>query len=196
VAVHIQLRRGLADSWWDTNPLLAEGEIGIEIDTGLIKVGDGINNWRDLSYAAFSQTVDTLDSIQTDVPLSANMGRELNEKKLDQFITAIAGENISGNMAVKLIGNSATYPDPSLSEDLKNTIGISTHSALSGASIKIQTVGVMTEPSWTWTPGGDVYLSNNGVLTQTPPSGNIKIMGIAIDTTKLMIQNLNFIEIE
>jgi hypothetical protein len=50
MADRIQLRRGFALSWVSVNPILADGEIGLERDTGLFKVGDAINHWNDLDY--------------------------------------------------------------------------------------------------------------------------------------------------
>ena len=36
--------------WYELNPILAEGEIGIESDTGFFKIGDGKTPWNDLQY--------------------------------------------------------------------------------------------------------------------------------------------------
>lgn len=55
MAVQIQLRNDTASSWTTANPILAQGEIGIENDTRLIKVGDGITNWNNLDYGLLSQ---------------------------------------------------------------------------------------------------------------------------------------------
>jgi len=43
-----------AAAWNETNPILFEAEIGIESDTKLFKVGDGITAWRDLPYSKSS----------------------------------------------------------------------------------------------------------------------------------------------
>lgn len=51
MASRIQLRRGTAQQWTDTNPILAEGELCVELDTSKCKVGDGVRSWNDLSYA-------------------------------------------------------------------------------------------------------------------------------------------------
>jgi hypothetical protein len=37
--------------WADLNPVLGKGEIGIESDTNLSKIGDGSTQWNDLPYA-------------------------------------------------------------------------------------------------------------------------------------------------
>jgi hypothetical protein len=41
-----------AADWTSLNPLLKEGEPGIESDTGKMKVGDGSTRWSDLDYQA------------------------------------------------------------------------------------------------------------------------------------------------
>lgn len=46
----IQLRRGTAAEWSSANPVLASGEIGLETDTGLFKVGNGTNPWAARPY--------------------------------------------------------------------------------------------------------------------------------------------------
>lgn len=46
----IQIRRGTAIAWVTENPILAQGEIGYEIDHHGIKVGDGSTGWNSLSY--------------------------------------------------------------------------------------------------------------------------------------------------
>jgi len=52
MAIQIQLRRGDAADWTSSNPLLAEGELGIELDTLKIKIGNGIDNWNALAYVS------------------------------------------------------------------------------------------------------------------------------------------------
>lgn len=44
------LRNDLAATWASRNPILAKGEIGAEIDTGLLKMGDGISTFNNLNY--------------------------------------------------------------------------------------------------------------------------------------------------
>lgn len=46
----IQLRRDTAADWTSNNPVLAEGEIGLELDTGKLKWGDGATAWTGLDY--------------------------------------------------------------------------------------------------------------------------------------------------
>jgi hypothetical protein len=49
--IKIQIRRDLSTSWSNINPVLSEGELGLETDTKKIKVGDGIGTeWNNLPY--------------------------------------------------------------------------------------------------------------------------------------------------
>ena len=50
MANRIQLRRGGAQEWANSNPTLAQGELGIELDTGRFKIGDGVTAWNTLRY--------------------------------------------------------------------------------------------------------------------------------------------------
>ena len=46
----ILIRNDVAANWMLVNPKLSKGEMGIEIDTNLIKIGDGVKTWNELSY--------------------------------------------------------------------------------------------------------------------------------------------------
>jgi len=53
MAIQIQFRRGTSTEWSNTgtaNPILAQGEMGIETNTNLFKIGNGILHWNDLPY--------------------------------------------------------------------------------------------------------------------------------------------------
>ena len=50
VKVTLQIRHDTASNWTTRNPVLAQGEYGLETDTFLIKVGDGVSNWEHLPY--------------------------------------------------------------------------------------------------------------------------------------------------
>lgn len=50
VQTRIQLRHDTAANWTSVNPVLLEGEVGIETDTRKQKVGDGATAWNSLSY--------------------------------------------------------------------------------------------------------------------------------------------------
>jgi hypothetical protein len=47
----IQIRRGLAATWTELNPVLAAGEMGLETDTKKAKIGNGSTAWNSLAYS-------------------------------------------------------------------------------------------------------------------------------------------------
>lgn len=50
MANRIQLRRDSSANWASTNPILAQGELGIESNTLKFKLGDGSSAWNSLTY--------------------------------------------------------------------------------------------------------------------------------------------------
>lgn len=56
MAVQIQLRRDTAANWASANPTLALGELGMETDTMLYKIGDGTTAWNSQAYAELAGT--------------------------------------------------------------------------------------------------------------------------------------------
>lgn len=48
--IKIQLRHDTAANWTSVNPVLLEGEVGIETDTKKQKIGDGSTPWNNLAY--------------------------------------------------------------------------------------------------------------------------------------------------
>ena len=51
MANKIQLRRDTTANWTSSNPILSQGEMGYELGTGKMKIGDGILHWNDLGYS-------------------------------------------------------------------------------------------------------------------------------------------------
>lgn len=54
ITIHtrFQHRRGSAARWAELNPVLREGEMGLELDTRRIKFGDGVKAWNALEYSS------------------------------------------------------------------------------------------------------------------------------------------------
>ncbi len=46
----IQMRRGTSSQWQTANPVLSNGEFGLETDSRALKIGDGTAQWSALSY--------------------------------------------------------------------------------------------------------------------------------------------------
>lgn len=48
----LQVRRDTAAAWTANNPVLADGEPGMEKPSGKVKYGDGVTPWTSLPYAS------------------------------------------------------------------------------------------------------------------------------------------------
>lgn len=89
-----KLRRGQSADWTSVNPLLADGEPGFELDTGKLKIGNGLDKWNDLAYVAGPDYADTdLTNYYTKDEIN-NLISELNEAidSIDIDLTGYATE--------------------------------------------------------------------------------------------------------
>lgn len=86
------------------------------------------------------------------------------------YLSLVAGEALGGHRVVRIADDGkAWYADQSEPTHIFRIIGITTGAVDSGATVAIQTSGLMTEGSWTWTVGTPIWLSTGGQLTQTAP---------------------------
>lgn len=121
--VVIQIKRKTSAAWTFNNPILAEGEIGYELDLRGVKIGDGVTTWVYLPYFSGSASVTSVDAT-----ISGALG--------------VSGGPItsSGTLAFTWQGNSNEYVlgDGSLAtkitnnNQLANGAGYITSSSLSG----------------------------------------------------------------
>ena len=44
----MRIRRGTAAEWSSANPVLAEGEPGLDTTNNILKIGDGVTAWNSL----------------------------------------------------------------------------------------------------------------------------------------------------
>lgn len=100
MATLMQQRRGTAAEWAIANPILAEGEIGVELDTGIVKVGNGADNWNTLNTPYILNVGGTMHApLATDVPFSiqrnANQVADLF-RIVDVNGTVLSGINAKG----------------------------------------------------------------------------------------------------
>lgn len=103
----IRLRRDTLQNWSTYNPVLSQGEPGFELDTGLLKIGDGIQAWLDLPYlplhAALTQT--DLDNLKTDI-LGTGVPAALDT--LNELAAALGDD---ANLAATITNELATKAD-------------------------------------------------------------------------------------
>lgn len=67
-------------------------------------------------------------------------------------------------------------------------IGLTTGAALQNDVVPVLTHGFMTEPTWNWEPQRLLYLTVNGMMSQTPPTSGLCFpLGLAISQTTAFI---------
>lgn len=107
--ITIKLRRGTAAQWTAQNPVLSEGEVGLETDTRKFKAGDGTTAWTGLQYYGGSGGGASTFITLSDVPQSyTGQGGKLVRVKADasglEFytLTIAAGDLPTGIDAAKI----------------------------------------------------------------------------------------------
>jgi hypothetical protein len=68
----IQLKRGTAYDLSNIDPMLAEGEVIVELDSGKFKIGDGVKRWSELAYSGAS--IDSIVGLQQALAGKQNVG--------------------------------------------------------------------------------------------------------------------------
>jgi hypothetical protein len=114
MAIRMQQRRGTSEQWSLYNPVLGEGEIGLETDGNRFKIGNGVDSWDDLSYFidenslggslddyvpnnALGVSVATLD-VNGQVPANqlGNATVDLSDYALSSEVTTAVNNAVSG----------------------------------------------------------------------------------------------------
>lgn len=69
MAQRIVIRRDTTDNWEEYDPVLAEGELGLDINEDKIKIGDGSRSWRQLDWIVDKGfvTEDKIDNLIGDI---------------------------------------------------------------------------------------------------------------------------------
>lgn len=89
MATLIQFRRDTVSNWTSSNPVLAQGELGLELDTNNYKIGNGIDSWNSLSYYQFSpEVLMMLMDLQSSDPIPPPVG------KMRLYAKPIAGRSL------------------------------------------------------------------------------------------------------
>lgn len=105
------------------------------------------------------------------------------------IIQKIASGAIGGHRIVcSLNSTQAEYATNTDLNKSRSVLGITQGAVVDGELLTIQSAGEITEGSWNWIPQQFVYLSTNGLLTQSAPTiGFLLIIGFAVSSTKILL---------
>lgn len=94
MADRIQFRRDTSANWASVNPVLAQGELGLDLTTLQYKIGNGSSAWNSLPYVTLSGSVSGLNFNATSDPSAPSDA------------VTIYSKNIGGRIMPKWIGPS------------------------------------------------------------------------------------------
>lgn len=130
LGTRMQQRRGTEAEWTTSEYVLAAGELGVTTDTGIIKIGDGVNSWSELDIAFGSEYLPILGTA-TNSALLGGISADSFVKDIDTSTAATADK-----VVLRLGDGRAKAATGTASDDVTNKAQMdSAISASSGAAI-------------------------------------------------------------
>ena len=106
----------------------------------------------------------------------------------DSIVSFSAGMSISGHRVVVVDGNRLIYADKDIISHASRILGITRNAAIENDQVEVQTYNIMSESTWSWDETKSLYLGNNGVIVQDPPTtGFLLKVAFPISPTRIFI---------
>lgn len=178
--ITLLIRNDTAANWESANPTLSKGELGIEIDTAKIKVGDGATKWNDLKYSTSSNTV-----LKTAAPTSSDYDYEagtfwINTSDNTQIYFLLAVSSTTATW-VSIPTENGSLDNATTAEKLKT-------------ARKITLSGAVVEVYQSFDGSGDIefnlVLNDSGVTAGTFTKFTVNSKGIITSAEKLTADDL------
>lgn len=120
MAQQIQIRRDTSTNWSSVNPSLAQGELGLETNTGKVKIGDGTTAWNSLSYfggagALASLTDVSITSLASGQVVVSNGSATFINQSLSSLIGELAFASLGSLAFMNQLSFTSLTNQPSLS---------------------------------------------------------------------------------
>jgi len=157
MAQQIQFRRGTSAEWAAANPILAQGELGINLDGNRFKIGTGLTSWNYLDYTAAFDVIIQPTTSPIVYPTFANNSGVTN-----------VGIATSGSTSFVYIPSSGN-------------LGIGTTNATSKLTVSgnLLVTGIITATDFN--SASDIKLKENVQRIDNPIDKIIKIDGVRFD---------------
>jgi hypothetical protein len=157
MANRIQLRRDTTANWENTNPVLADGEMGYDIVTNEIRIGNGSNTWSQLSANTISGgggaltgnvTFDGINIIGND-----NLRFQPNATVTDGYIDVYLTVGPDIHVVASNSGNLILGPDSGANVRISGD-----------GNVQIQAQDIDSISTWTFNPNGNLILPLGGTI--------------------------------
>ena len=175
----VQLRRDSAAAWASNNPILASGEMGIELpvvntDPVKIKVGNGIHNWNTLPYQPTGSSGGTWATLAANTFTGTQTAPKVVATFVDKLLTVTPNAGNSNTVTIDTDLNTSFIVDNTSSTGnitvtFTGKAGVTTGNNEMGAVIVRVRQG-STARSITW-PTLNAWLTSDG-LSPTAPAAN------------------------
>lgn len=121
MAAKIQVRRDIKANWVSKNPILYEGEIGLELETTKLKIGNGVTAWNSLPYYGESVPVEVFNGTNGTVDSNNGLVPVAKPADKDKFLKGDGswGSVSSGSEMIESIPNINTPFGTSFSYKIK-----------------------------------------------------------------------------
>lgn len=171
MANKIQLRRDTAANWTRNNPILADGELGLDITNNKVKAGDGTTAWAGLSFLSSDEhtrlvngshalTLGTTGILTLPGTISSSSGVTLVTGRGNlQLGVNLEAPGVPTHFHINKAGADAGNMDLFLGDDTDYV------KLPSGGGVVI-TAG--SDSSWAFSEGGNLVLPASGIITTTP----------------------------
>ncbi len=188
--IQLQFRRDTSTNWTSANPVLASGEMGIELDTRRFKIGDGCLSWNNLPYGGLqgptgpaggggsggTSATGSTGATGVGVPSGGTSGQVLAKTSSSNYATGWVNPPASGVSSIVAGTNVTISPFNGLGAVTINASG-------GGSSLTTYIIKVQTAPS------GPVAFGNGwSILAAQSSTGTVLVNDVTgADTTKWSI---------
>lgn len=179
MSVQIQMRRGTAAQWATANTLLAEGEIGLELDTQKFKMGTGLLPWNDLAYYSAGGVASVNGQIGN-VVLDTD---DVAEGVINKYITAAEQSKLAGISAGAEVNVNADWNSISGDSQILNKPALGTAASTASTDYATAAQGALADSALQPAAIGTTVQGYSTVLSGTTASfttvAETKLDGIA-----------------
>ena len=172
----IQFRRDTSSNWTSSNPILLQGELGIETDTSKAKIGDGTTSWTSLGY--FPVETGDISSVTAGTGLTGGGTSGAVTLAIDSTVATLSGTQTLTN---KTLTDSNTFFQDQTDNTKKMQFELS--------GITTGTTRTLTVPNINGTiiTSGDTSTVTNTMLAGSIANAKLTNSAVTIGTTSVSL---------